>query len=449
MAVQQQFATFKRLPDLPSASSTPRTKISKITSRSSTSSYPSQLTSLDIGSTGSSTHNNDGQFRTRFVRKASCRRESYCPIDDEDLDEEDEETDDDLEEEDEHILTSNITHIAAATTTDHSSRLKKIFRRKRGVPTPDDDDGYKRHNPDPTDLSLKTATSKPTTCVSSTYAHYSMRDELNLQKIIINTIEMHASAALPQSLCTEHSEGETQTQTHLHDEMESTRDDTQCGEHMMNHEQSKQLDTTHGFEFYVNLRNMVSILTLIAIGTMQFVYYRYYYLCGVFTSITAMFYMLLFVPRISHSLSEECLCAFALIVIRLFHIMSLLTIFVGVETCLFHYERVVHSTQDNGDLDVWIGLLWTCIIAAIVMCILQNVYVIKYDEFVVVKWKLVYCCKGQYYINNDGSWRADLHPISGCDGLLTTGVFITTFAAVISGVVSIHKMEMIMKRYGV
>ena len=209
-------------------------------------------------------------------------------------------------------------------------------------------------------------------------------------------------------------------------------------------------DTVNNFEIFLQIRNALSWIAILTIGIMELVYWRYYFLFGILNIITVIMYILLHFPQIYMQLSESFMCSFMLVVIRIFHITCIVTIFSGVETCLYHYQRNVDRDLVDPRSDAMIqtlrGLLYGFIALTVIFAYLQNIFVIKYDEFVVYKWKLFYCLRKDYHVMKDGKWRSDLSPYHvGCDGLITFALLIFTWICVAVSVVCIVKMELIMK----
>ena len=147
-------------------------------------------------------------------------------------------------------------------------------------------------------------------------------------------------------------------------------------------------------------------------------------------------------------------CSYGLVVIRLLHLISIATICAGFETCFWHFrgrvnEGSIEATQeDENDLYTLRALLYTFMALSLFFCYLQNLYVIKEEDtnrniIKVMRWKLFYCLRGQYYINHDGSWRGELNPIGPCDGFITFALFIFTLCTIAISVGGINKMELI------
>ena len=285
---------------------------------------------------------------------------------------------------------------------------------------------------------------------------YSMNDELNLQKMMMGT-EMNANIDI--------SEGETERDEFEEESNETMESDEfnldKEGSRGRNDQSMKRMrstgtltkareDTVNNFEIFLQIRNALSWIAILTIGIMELVYWRYYFLFGILNIITVIMYILLHFPQIYMQLSESFMCSFMLVVIRIFHITCIVTIFSGVETCLYHYQRNVDKDLVDPRSDAMIqtlrGLLYGFIALTVIFAYLQNIFVIKYDEFVVYKWKLFYCLRKDYHVMKDGKWRSDLSPYHvGCDGLITFALLIFTWICVAVSVVCIVKMELIMK----
>ena len=275
-----------------------------------------------------------------------------------------------------------------------------------------------------------------------------MKDEVNAHGMILNSAMDamgvdHGNTDISEGE-TERDEFEEESNGTLESYESNEGSDRKRAENMPTSKLTQQRENAiNHFEFYITLRNILSLIALFAVAVTQFVFYRYYYLSGILVSFTFLLYILLFIPLVYENLSESYWCSFGVVVIRIFHMVSILTIFSGVETCLYHYNKKVQDTINDDYINTLKILLYILIGFSILFTYTQNIYVIKYDNFMVYRWKLFYCCRGQYSINEDGSWRGDLNPITGCDGWITLLLFITTFACIIITVISINKMEFI------
>eukprot|EP01083_Nonionella_stella_P121601 365423_1 len=189
-------------------------------------------------------------------------------------------------------------------------------------------------------------------------------------------------------------------------------------------------------ECYLTFKRTLWIMTLFAIGTYQFFYYRLYYISGLLAYTSCVLYGLLFLPCIAYNLINYC-CSWILLVIRLFHMISILILFSGVESCKYYYFG-----HDVNALSKLCQLLYMSLFIAMISCWMMDFYVIDYPRFVVKKYKGIHCCRLEYLILPDGSWKNDMQPITSWDRVLTLILLLSSFGSMMLSDITIRKMEM-------
>ena len=214
--------------------------------------------------------------------------------------------------------------------------------------------------------------------------------------------------------------------------------------------QLRRFVTMRGFELYLKIKWMLSLFSLIAIAFLQIVYFRYFWLCGLFSIICSFCYALICFRCIAHRMRQNFLCCFGLLIVRIFHIVSIFTIFGGVATCSFYFDFVVIKPEKYANELAAIKVaMWIFIALSILICSAQNFDILDFERCKLVRWKVLKCCKKtEYFINDNGSWNANVHPMSASDGCSNFFLFVCTLCAVILSFVCIIRMEAIMKTNG-
>ena len=204
-----------------------------------------------------------------------------------------------------------------------------------------------------------------------------------------------------------------------------------------------QLQTINDFQCYLNFKRILCLLTLFSIGLYQFMYYKHYFLSFLFPLITFILYLLLFIKKINILISSYYYCSYFLLIVRIFHIISIFTLFFGVITCQYHFNI------DNINNKILINyilflerILYISLIIATLSCLLQNFYIIKYDKFIISRFKGIYCYYLEFHILKNGKWRNDIQPISSFDRLLTFILLLSSFSSIMISIICINRMEL-------
>eukprot|EP01084_Bolivina_argentea_P105292 188507_1 len=208
-----------------------------------------------------------------------------------------------------------------------------------------------------------------------------------------------------------------------------------------------RLQTIKEIEFYLSCKRILWITTLFAVGAHEFIYYDHYYICGLFAWITCVLYMILLTITFNNKYNISW-CSFTLVMVRLFHMVSVISLCFGVFHCQYTYniKTLPFKNEDkismlNQNLKTFEKYLYASIFIAIISCWIQNFYVIKYNEFVVKTGRGIYCSSVEYFILENGLWRNDMQPITFIDRLFAYILLLATFGAIMVCVMSINRME--------
>ena len=213
---------------------------------------------------------------------------------------------------------------------------------------------------------------------------------------------------------------------------------------LINNNHHARLQKLNDFECYLNFKRILSLITLFAICSYQFIYFRHYYISGIFSFITFILYLLLFIKKINILISKYYYFSFLLLVIRLFHLISIFTLMFGVITCQYHFKlerKTNHYKYTITYILMLERVLYVLLIIAMLSCLLQNFYIIKYTQFIICRFRGIYCNYLEFIILKNGLWRNDIEPISSFDRLLTFLLLLTTFSSIMISIICINRME--------
>merc|ERR1712129_71968 len=124
--------------------------------------------------------------------------------------------------------------------------------------------------------------------------------------------------------------------------------------------------------------SMLRLFSLIAIAFLQFVYFRYFFLLALLSTVCSIGYCLFCLRFFARKIKQNFICLFALLSLRIFDILSVLSIFGGIATCKFYYKMVVLPSQigkyEHELLTIQIAM-WFFIICAVMLCCFESLYV--------------------------------------------------------------------------